>query len=89
MSVTQSTPVDERHALVRERTFPPAELERVLLQMHESRATGTLMLDITQGALNSIRFREEHKIEKGGSNVTTVNGPDALAHSAFLDRSRA
>ena len=68
MSVLQSTPpmdallphTDER--IVRERVYPPTELERVLLLMHESRATGTLMLDISQGALNSIRFREERKL---------------------------
>jgi hypothetical protein len=51
--------------IVRERVYAPSEFERVLQEMHESRATGTLMLDISQGALNSIRFREEQRIEKG------------------------
>jgi hypothetical protein len=56
------TPEREHNGAWKERVFLPTQLENVLLLMHESRATGTLMLDISQGSLNSIRFREEHKI---------------------------
>lgn len=69
MSTLQSVPnVDAlphtNEKIVRERVYAPSDLERVLLQMHESRATGCLMLDISQGALCAIRFREEQKLQK-------------------------
>jgi hypothetical protein len=70
MSVLQSIPqegapphVDERHALVRERTFPPSELERILLMVHEERLTGTVTLDINQGGLCAIRVKEQQKLK--------------------------
>ncbi len=63
MSITHAaTPEREHNHVVRERVFLPAEFERVMLMLHESRATGTVMLDINQGGLCLIRFREEKKV---------------------------
>jgi hypothetical protein len=62
MSTPLLVPEQERYYVVRERIFLPTELERALLVIHEERLTGTLLLDVSQGALNSVRFREEKKV---------------------------
>jgi len=69
MSVLQSipteetlTPANEKQLLVRERLFIPAELEKVLLLIHEERFTGTVTLDCSQGGLCAIRMSEQQKL---------------------------
>jgi hypothetical protein len=62
MSTNLITPEQEHNHVIRERIFQPHQLEHVMQELHESRATGTLMLDISQGGLCTIRFREEKKI---------------------------
>lgn len=52
----------ESHRLVRERMFGGASLTHVLESIRDSHSTGTLLIDISQGAIGSIRFREEHKV---------------------------
>lgn len=47
---------------VRERHFPPAEFQRVMLLIHKGRITGTLMLDLHQGGIRNIRLHEEQTI---------------------------
>lgn len=56
--MSTATPLTENNHHVRERIYEPSELERVMQMIHESRATGTLMLDISQGGLRNIRFHE-------------------------------
>jgi hypothetical protein len=63
VSTTTVTPEKENNHIVRERIFQPHQFEHVMQELHESRLTGTLMLDVSQGALCSIRFREEHKVD--------------------------
>ena len=70
MSTLQSTPqedtlpsVNETHRLVRERVFPPSELERVLLMIADERFTGTVTLDCNQGGVCLIRMNEQQKLK--------------------------
>lgn len=69
MSTTVVTPDKENNHIIRERIFQPHQLEHVMQELHESRATGTLMLDITQGGLCCIRFREEKKIQNSQNSL--------------------
>jgi hypothetical protein len=62
MSTSAITPKQENNHVVRERIFQPHQLNHVMQEIHESRATGVLMLDINQGGLCAIRFLEEKKI---------------------------
>jgi hypothetical protein len=64
-SLTPATLANERHSLIRERVFPPSQLEKVLLLVHEERFTGAVTLDCSQGGLCAIRMNEQQKIEKG------------------------
>lgn len=64
------TSVSESHHLVRERKFPLSQDISSALQslsralgLRESSATGTLLVDINQGGIGSIRFREEKKVD--------------------------
>lgn len=59
---TASSSVHEAHTLVRERRFPASELSSVLSSLRDSRSTGTLLIDMNQGGVGTIRFREEHPI---------------------------
>jgi hypothetical protein len=59
---TFATPVQENNHAVRERIYSPAEFERVLLMVHESRLTGQVILDCAQGGVCNIRVREEQKL---------------------------
>jgi hypothetical protein len=49
---------------VRERAFPSSsDLNYVLRLLRSSHSTGTLMIDVNQGGVGSIRFREETKVD--------------------------
>jgi len=54
------THVRDSHILVRERRFPPSQdiaaLMKFLRDMH---STGTLMINISQGGICTLRYREE------------------------------
>lgn len=41
----------------------PADLSAILAALHADRATGTLTLNITQGAVGSAKFREEVRVD--------------------------
>lgn len=57
-------PVADTHKLVRERGFlPSTSLTDICAHLNDSGATGTLLIDFSQGAMNSIRFREERKVD--------------------------
>jgi len=59
-----ATHVSESHHLVRERAFPSSsDLNYVLRLLRSSHSTGTLMIDVNQGGVGSIRFREETKVD--------------------------
>lgn len=64
MSATATTLTESKdhRTVIRERHFNVRDYERVLLLIHESRATGTLMLDLKDGGIAGIRLREEQKI---------------------------
>lgn len=59
---TLTTPAREQHHLVRERIFGTTDVAEVVAALHESHVTGTLFVDISQGTVGSIRFREEQKV---------------------------
>jgi hypothetical protein len=60
---TAIAPVIDHHKLVRERGFlPSTSLAEICAHLNDSNSTGTLMIDFSQGAMNSIRFREEQKV---------------------------
>lgn len=53
----------ETHRLVRERVFPhPLDVPAILHLLRQQSATGTLTIDLNQGGVGSIRFREERRI---------------------------
>jgi hypothetical protein len=55
--------ISESHRLVRERSFTPkSSIETIIEILKESHATGQLMIDMNQGGIGSIRFREEQKV---------------------------
>lgn len=64
MSATATTITESKdhRSIIRERHFSVSDYERVMLLIHESRTTGTLMLDLRQGGIAGIRLREEQKI---------------------------
>lgn len=54
--------VAESQHIVRTRQFPTdTELAIILSDLRRSHATGTLMIDLGQGSVNGVRFREEQK----------------------------
>lgn len=58
----------ESTRIVRDRQFSPEggdcdAIVRALCHLQRERVTGTLMIDLSQGSLNSIRFSEQHRIE--------------------------
>jgi hypothetical protein len=65
MATEPAVVTNERRREVRERQFPPDEFQRVMLLIHESRVTGTLMLDLQQGGIRNIRLHEERAIRIG------------------------
>ena len=58
-------PASESHHLVRERVFRSSreDVYSALRSLLESRSTGTLMVDIANGGIGSVRFREEKKVD--------------------------
>ena len=58
------THISERHHLIRERSFPAsADIAYVLKLLRSSHSTGMLMIDVNEGGVGSIRFREETKVD--------------------------
>lgn len=57
-----SAPAREQHHLVRERLFGTTDVSLIVAALHDSRSTGTLLIDLSQGSVNSIRFSERHKV---------------------------
>jgi hypothetical protein len=57
------THASDRHRVMRERVFEPAQLQSVFLLIHESRTTGTLLLDLHQGGIRNIRLQEEQPLQ--------------------------
>ena len=56
--------ISESHRLVRERSFQPkGSIENIIEVLRESHATGQLVIDMNQGGIGSIRFREEQKVK--------------------------
>ena len=56
--------VREKCHLTREREFPSsADLSYVIKLLRDAHSTGTLMIDISQGGVGSIRFREESSVD--------------------------
>jgi hypothetical protein len=53
----------ETHRIIRERNFPATSLDTILSTLRDEHSTGTLLIDISSGGVNSIRFREEQKIK--------------------------
>jgi hypothetical protein len=57
------TPPAESHQLVRERNFNTCmDTETILALLHLEHATGTLIVNMTQGSVGSVTFREQHRI---------------------------
>ncbi len=53
------THIAERQRLVRERRFSPKQgAEKVIEVLQLARATGTILIDLRQGGIGSIRFEE-------------------------------
>jgi len=54
--------VSESQHMVRERRFAPdADLAKIDAEISRTHATGTLLIDYSNGGIGSIRFREEKK----------------------------
>lgn len=62
MATSTLTPTRESSTIVVERHFEPRELPYVMQLIHEGRLTGTLSIDMHQGAAGTIRFIENKKI---------------------------
>lgn len=59
-----TTALAESHHILRERTFHRDDDVNYLLGLFRNQAvTGTLMIDLSQGAVNSIRLAERQKIK--------------------------
>jgi hypothetical protein len=55
--------ISESHKLVRERSFPNSQsIQDILSHLKSTRSTGQLIIDIGQGGVGTIRFKEEHKV---------------------------
>lgn len=60
----QPSPSSDTHRLVRERRFPVSTaLDAILRDLRDSHAIGTLSIDIINGGVGSIHFREEQKVK--------------------------
>lgn len=56
-------PAADTHHLTRTRSFlPSTSIYDIVAHLNDTGATGTLLIDFSQGAMNSIRFREERKV---------------------------
>lgn len=54
--------VSESQRIVRTRQFPTdTDLLLILSDLRRNQSTGTLMIDLSQGGIGSVRFREEQK----------------------------
>ena len=62
-----STPhIRDSQVLVRERGFPPTmDIASLLHFLRDQRSTGKLMIDMNQGGIGTIRFREEAHVVPG------------------------
>ena len=55
----------ETHSLIRERQFTARSPDHALSILHMERATGKLIINLTQGTIGSIQFEERAKLERG------------------------
>lgn len=63
-AIVPAAPAATSHALVRERRFNPRDgLYAILLALHESRATGRLCIDMTQGSVGGVSFEERQRLQ--------------------------
>ena len=62
LSASEPSHVSESSRVVRERHFPAdTNLRALLAMLRRMRATGTIQIDIADGGVGSVRFREEKK----------------------------
>lgn len=62
-TVTTCAPLRDTYHLVRERVYQGSlDFVRILLDLRTERATGTLSVDLSQGGVCRVRFREEQDI---------------------------
>jgi hypothetical protein len=62
-SIAPAAPASTAHTLTRERRFDPRDgLYAILLALHESRATGRLCIDMSQGSVGGVSFEERQKL---------------------------
>lgn len=53
-------PTRDSHILVRERRFPPTQdLVALMHFLRDARSTGMLMINLSQGSVCTLRYREE------------------------------
>jgi hypothetical protein len=69
------SPVTDNATIVKEQSYAPADFAAVMLHLHESRATGTLCLDLRQGGVGSIRFVEERRISSDADDDRIAQSP--------------
>jgi hypothetical protein len=63
------SPVTDNATLVKEQSYAPVDFGPLMLHLHESRATGQVILDIRQGGVGGIRFVEERKLPPGDDSA--------------------
>ncbi len=71
----------ERHHVVRERIYPPSQLAEVMQHLHESRATGTLSIDVREGGIGSVRFTETQKLPSIPNSLDNAATVTADSHT--------
>jgi hypothetical protein len=52
----------ETSALVRERIFPPSQLDNILALVRADHLTCTITVDVSQGAVCGVRVRDETRL---------------------------
>jgi len=69
-STTTLTNNMDNYRLVRERSFTSShdDLVQIILQLRTERATGTLTINLSQGGINRVQFREEQDIRYQNPN---------------------
>lgn len=54
----------ETHSLIRERTFPARDTTHALHILQGERATGKMIVNLTNGSIGSIQFEERARLDK-------------------------
>lgn len=60
--MTPTSTARETTHIIRERTYAPAQLDNVIALLRQQHLTGTLCIDVSEGTLCGVRFREEQKV---------------------------